>query len=122
ETGTQIAGHAAAYKKEEDQRADARHENRNVRVEAHEQRSQYRRTEPGHDVLRAHADILWARQGFVEVTPSDRAGGLDTAPAGKEGIRHERGMEFQIAARGAVAPRGRRGGRCRPTRSVRRAR
>ena len=65
EAGPEVARHATADDHEEDERPDAREEDRRVRVEAHQDRRQDRRAEHREDVLESHRDRLPPRQPFV---------------------------------------------------------
>ncbi len=88
EARAEIARHAAADQHEEQQRADARHEDAQVRVEAHQQRREHGRAEHRDDVLHAHRDHLRPREALVGTDHARaRAGRLDP-PAREIGIGH----------------------------------
>ena len=61
----QIARHLAAGKQEEDERADAAHEDRQVRVETHQDGGQHGRAKHGDHVLDAHQPGLRPGQAFI---------------------------------------------------------
>lgn len=63
--GAEIARHPSAGDDKEQQGADARHQNRQVRVEPHQQRHQHRRAEHRNGVLHAHHQRLPGRQAFI---------------------------------------------------------
>jgi hypothetical protein len=65
EARTQVTRHPPADDQEEDERAHARHQDRDVGVEAHQQRREHRGAEHRDDVLRAHCDGLRPGQSLV---------------------------------------------------------
>ena len=65
EARSEITRNASADGNKKDQRADARKQNRNVGVEAHQQRCEHGGAEHRNDVLQAEQNSLRRRQAFV---------------------------------------------------------
>jgi hypothetical protein len=80
EARTQVARHLAAHGKKEDQRADARHQDRHVGVEAHQQRRQHGGAEHRDDVLRADGHGLRPGQALVGRDDAVAAGDVGQSP------------------------------------------
>ena len=85
EARAEIARHPAADHEEEDQRREAREQDRDIGVEAHQDRRQHRRAEHGDHVLQAQNHHLAGRQPLVR---HDDAFGLQ-APSWQETVAHQ---------------------------------
>ncbi|SLY35450.1 Uncharacterised protein [Klebsiella quasivariicola] len=81
--GAEIARHPSAGDDKEQQGADARHQNRQVGVEPHQQRHQHRRAEHRNGVLHAHHQRLPGRQAFIGRNNAGLSGGGGQLPARK---------------------------------------
>src|SRR5690606_13053934 len=78
--GPQVARDATANKEEENECTDARHQNGDVGIEAHQYGSEYGRAEHGDDVLSAHRNVLGPRHTLVGLHDDTGRGTLDLAP------------------------------------------
>ncbi len=87
--GTQIAGHAPAGDKKEQQRADTGHQNREVGIQPHQHRHQHRGAKHGNRVLDAHYQGLPEREPFIRRDHAGVCGGRFQLPVGKSEHCHE---------------------------------
>ena len=81
--GAQVAGHAPTGNKKEQQGADSRHQNRQVGIEPHQHRHQYRRAKHRDCMLDAHHHGLPEREAFIRRDHACFSGGRFQLPVGK---------------------------------------